>query len=148
MELLCRNCNKRPVFIKKRGLCRKCYNKLRSSCNMPGLFDEDNFNPTEEKIYSISSKELEFINNFFYHSAWLYEAVTFHFGMTSYTPDFYDTKRDVYIEVAGSRQAYHKNKEKYDLMAKRFPLVELEIRTPNGELLDVNNPMWREAGAN
>jgi len=44
---------------------------------------------------------------------------------------FYDGERNIFIEVSGSRQAYHANKDKYRLFRELFPLISLEIRKSN-----------------
>lgn len=80
-------------------------------------------------------REKQFVENFFDHDNWSYEPITFRFDGIKYRPDFYDKKRNVYIEVAGTRQAYNANKAKYILFRKSFPDLTLEIRKPSGELL-------------
>lgn len=44
-----------------------------------------------------------------------------------YTPDFFCIEDNEYIEVAGTRQAYHANKHKYALMKKEYPLIKFSI---------------------
>ena len=55
-------------------------------------------------------------------------------GTDKYTPDFYDTERDTYIEVVGTRQAYHQNKEKYELFQAAYPNIKFELRRHTGEI--------------
>ena len=80
-------------------------------------------------------REKVFAATFFNHSNWAYEPSTFHVNGEKYTPDFYDGKRDVFIEVTGTRQAYHQNKHKYDLFVKLYSNLNFEIRTPDGAIL-------------
>src|SRR3990170_3780770 len=54
-----------------------------------------------------------------------------------YTPDFYIPKFDYYVEVVGSRQAYHDNKDKVDYAGQIFNLIRLR---PNGELPILRHP--------
>lgn len=56
-----------------------------------------------------------------------------HPEMNRYTPDFYDIERNVYIEVVGSRQAYHQNKEKYEVFQETYPGIAFELRRHTGE---------------
>lgn len=82
-------------------------------------------------------REKEFARNFFDHNEWEYEPQTFSFGSFKYTPDFYDKRRDVYIEVVGTRQALNHNIHKYaemkDRLGKRF-----EIRDHKGRFIVIN----------
>ena len=81
-------------------------------------------------------REVEFIKNFFSHSDWIHQPAQFRFDGTSYQPDFYDGYRNVFIEVAGTRQAYQQGKEKYDKFRKHYPKIKFEIRLPDGSLLN------------
>jgi plasmid maintenance system antidote protein VapI len=51
-----------------------------------------------------------------------------------YTPDFFDKRTATYLEVVGSRQAYHFNKGKYEMMAVLYPHINFEVRSYTGEL--------------
>lgn len=44
-----------------------------------------------------------------------------------YTPDFYCVEDDTYIEIVGSRQAYHQNKTKYRILEAEFPNITFQI---------------------
>ena len=78
-------------------------------------------------------------NVYFTHRNWTPKPAIFNLGDgLKYSPDFYDGERNVFIEMAGTRQAYHFNKEKYELMAKKFPFIKLEIRTSDGMELEKN----------
>lgn len=50
-----------------------------------------------------------------------------------YTPDFYLPKRRIYVEVVGSRQAYHSNKKKYELFQRDFPTLKIIFVTMDGK---------------
>ena len=67
-----------------------------------------------------------------------------HPNMNRYTPDFYDIERDVYIEVVGTKQAYHSNKIKYQVFQDTYPDVKFELRRHTGEIYhpreDLNYP--------
>lgn len=76
--------------------------------------------------------ERRFARLFFNHSDWIYEPWKFNLYSTTYTPDFLDLRRNVYIEVVGSRQAYYQNKTKYSLFREIFPHLCLEIRSSDG----------------
>ena len=87
-------------------------------------------------------REVEFIKNFFDHDDFIHQPCHFRLNNIGYSPDFYDGKRNIFIEVAGTRQAYHINKEKYELFKQIFPKLQFEIRKTDGSLLDINNPGW------
>ena len=128
----CIICKKRPVIYKTRGLCLNCYQKEWRHGNIKR---RDTLTVAViEKQKSIAG--LNFVRNFFSHKNWFYEAIIFKFNGTHYTPDFYDAERNVFIEIAGTRQDYHANKEKYDLFRQTFPSINFEIRQSNGSLLD------------
>jgi hypothetical protein len=82
--------------------------------------------------------EIEFVKNFFVHKNWIHRPASFKINGEKYNPDFYDGKRNVFIEVSETRQAFHNNKEKYKEFRKIFPLIKLEIRAVNGDLIDLD----------
>lgn len=133
---LCTKCNTREMVIKKRGLCEPCYQKLRKQ-NGPFLKFDTN-EPLTHTIKEAHSKnrEIAFIQNFFTHNNWVHQPCSFRLPNGNYAPDFYDKDRNVFIEVAGTRQAYHANKYKYDEFKNMFPKLILEIRAATGDLLD------------
>ena len=88
-----------------------------------------------------------FIKNYFTHAEWIYQPACFHLGNSNYTPDFYDQKRNVFIEVSGTKQAYHDNKIKYEKFKEMFPGVKFEIRYTDGEMIEKNidgNISWEK----
>lgn len=125
---LCVECKKRPVQNKKRRICYRCYSRLRAKGVLDNLATFQN-----TPVYHIA--ETDFIKNYFTHVNWIYQPATFRLNDVSYTPDFYDGESNVFIEVAGTKQAYNANKYKYRSFRETFPLLTLEIRTSNGELL-------------
>lgn len=85
-------------------------------------------------------REREFALAFFDHDKWVHEPRYLNLkDGTRYLPDFYDAKRDVYIEVVGSRQAYSVNKNKYRMIAEEYPNMQFELRVPSGDLLELKN---------
>ena len=130
----CRVCLKAKVGIKKWGLCLKCYQKHRKENISKAKSISD------PNVHAKFAKEVEFIKNYFKgKNEWVYEPAVFKInGNEMYTPDFYDSERNVFIEVAGSRQAYHYNKEKYEMFKKSYPKIEFEIYTSDGAMVDLN----------
>lgn len=131
----------RPIFNKKRRLCNSHYQKLRHKARLEGkslLKDAELSVPVLKKREH--KGEIEFIKNYFNHEYWIHEPAAFHLSLDGhnllYTPDFYDGEREVFIEVSATRQAYHANKDKYQLFRDTFPGLTLEIRKPSGVLLD------------
>ena len=124
MSDLCIRCGKKPIAIKKRKLCRACYQKE---------YHKNGLSPKERTVTHF--REMDFIKNFFTHVNWIYEPVTFRLNEERYTPDFYDAERNFFIEVVGTKQAYHQNKKKYQLFKRLYPKINFEIRTSDGEIL-------------
>ena len=131
--MLCIKCKKNPIAYKKQQLCMSCYGKWYRNNRTARPVGKGFSLPSIKKYQSMA--ELEFVKNFFDHKNWLYEPATFKFNGTHYTPDFYDGERGCFIEVIGTRQAYHLNKAKYALFRKAFPLIKFEIRQSDGSLL-------------
>lgn len=138
----CINCHEREIYIKKRQLCNRCYQRLRHAKNFPPI----------EKTTLISAKkdsykrEIQFIKNFFNHSNWVHYPATFRLDENGrrYSPDFYDGERNTFIEVVGTKQAFQQNKIKYILFIKNYPKILFEIRRPNGHLLKLEDRMkWK-----
>lgn len=86
------------------------------------------------------ARERKFALTFFDHDKWVHEPRFFYLSDgTKYLPDFYDARRDVYIEVVGSRQAYYGNKHKYVLFCNEYKNIQFEFRLPSGEALEIRN---------
>ena len=138
---LCIRCNLKPIWIKKRKLCASCYQRERRENNGFQILNPKSKITIQKHR---TNREIEFVKNYFIHNNWIHQPAIFNLGDTSYKPDFYDIETDTFIEVAGSRQAYHQNKEKYSKFKKIFPNIKLEIRTPDGILLSKkhNGKMW------
>ena len=132
---LCIECKEKPVYVKKRKLCNLCYGRLYKQGSL--LDSTHNYCKVIAKQIQHKS-EIEFIKNYFPTNKfdWLHEPIIFNCNGIKYTPDFYDIDKNVFIEVSGTRQAYHKNKEKYEAFRKYFPLLNFEIRKPDGTILD------------
>ena len=131
----CIRCKSRPIKHIKRKLCKECYSYLYREGELDdNMMIQESLSPNDPY-----GREIEFIKNFFTHSDWQHQPATFKLNGDKYTPDFYDGERNVFMEVSGSRQAYHINKDKYELFRRLFPKVPFEIRKPNGSILDENN---------
>ena len=125
---LCCECKKNPIYNKGRKLCKQCYSKLRYEALKGGRIE----------LFTVNRRELLFESEYFHKQMkpYYYEPAIFQLGSAgTYKPDYYDIKDNVWIEVVGSRQAYHRNKEKYALFVKLYPMLKLELRLVNGELL-------------
>ena len=151
----CILCGKRPVLVKKRGLCGFCYQKLYREGMIEGIglhgysrkyADKDLDSIRSPKIINKYEHlgELEFIKNYFDHSNWIPQPANFCLDGLKYTPDFYDAERNVFIEVSRTRQAYSANKKKYQLFKRLFPKLNFEIRKPSGGLLNEDVSVYRE----
>lgn len=125
MNNVCIQCNKNPIYIQKRGLCARCYYQARNYSKRT---------KTKPNWVIRHGKELEFVKNYFTHKDWFYHPVIFRLNGCNYEPDFYDATRNTFIEVSGTRQAFHANLEKYKLFIKTFPKINFEVRDIYGEL--------------
>ena len=145
-EQLCIECEVGQVYVRKHGLCSKCYAKWYRKNRLNGSVlnaDHKYCKATLRKYKTLG--EIAFIKNYFTHKKWTYEPCNFKLNGCSYTPDFYDAERGVFIEVAATRQAFHKNKHKYKSFQRTYPQLTFEIRLPNGTLVDPENPHWVRA---
>jgi len=132
---ICIECNEKPVLIKKRKLCVLCYGRLKNKTNR--VVDPNNHQYCKATLKKHDlAREIKFIKNYFAHTNYIHQPATFRLNDTIYSPDFYDSVRNVFIEVAGTRQAYHRNKHKYKLMREIFPLINFEVRKTDGSLLN------------
>ncbi len=57
----------------------------------------------------------------------------FRFGLTSYTPDYFDPATGIYYEVIGSRQRFSTLAPKLDLMAHVLSDICLHVVKPDGQ---------------
>lgn len=129
---LCIECKERPIYIKKRKLCKLCYGRLRRS----GKDISSIGNAPKTVAKRRYSREIEFVKNYFGHKNWTHQPALFRMGDERYSPDFYDGETNTFIEVVGTRQAYFQNTHKYKLLRKYYPKIKFEIRLSSGELLD------------
>ena len=58
---------------------------------------------------------------------WQYPAPRFKLQNTTYRPDFYLPEENLYIEVIGSRQAFHVNKNKIFQFKKEYPYINFQV---------------------
>ena len=133
-KFVCNRCKQKKVHVKKWGLCISCYNYM----NKKGLLKPESAVFDDAPIRT-ECKEFIFVRNYFDHKNWTHQPATFHMNGEKYSPDFYDAERNAFIEVSGSRQAYHDNKEKYALFRKTFPKINFEVRKHDGTILDESN---------
>jgi len=56
---------------------------------------------------------------------------------TTYRPDFHCVGTRTYYEVAGTRQAYHANKEKYAMFRATYPNLTLKVVRPDGQEIQI-----------
>ena len=118
-----------------------CYRAERKKVG--GFINPDTYNYCKPSDIAHNNKrELEFVKNYFKHSNWIYHPASFNLCGESYSPDFYDGERNMFIEVAGTRQAYSSNKHKYKLMSEIFPKIKFEVRKTDGKILDADRPNW------
>ncbi len=133
----CMSCKTRPVEIRKRHLCISCYQRDQRLIAFRGVEAEVGKVKCDITLSKHEyQNEIYFIKNYFTHKNWMFHPATFHMGIEKYGPDFYDGERNVFIEVVGTRQAYHLNKTKYELFRRTYPLIKFEIRQSDGSLLD------------
>lgn len=134
----CRICHKGKVTNKKHELCSKCYQKFYRRSNGHLTSADSVTSPQAIKKHE-NEGEIEFIRNFFDHTEWIYEPASFKINGCKYTPDFYDIRRGVFIEVAATRQAFSFNKDKYELFRKTYSHIAFEVRKPSGELISLSH---------
>jgi predicted nuclease of restriction endonuclease-like RecB superfamily len=56
---------------------------------------------------------------------WVYETVTFDLGESTYTPDFYLPKTDMFVEIKGFWRP--EAKEKFKLFKKLYPYIKIKV---------------------
>ena len=144
---ICENCKEKEVLVQKYGLCGRCYQQKRRAGLLPVSVE-----PKTPKIQQrmFIDREFEFVRNFFNHSNWIRHPVNFYLdgNHEKYTPDFYDGARNVFIEVAGTRQAWEQRKDKFMEVAKRFPMIKFEARMVTGEEMPLDGRIkWNGADA-
>lgn len=92
-----------------------------------------------EKIAAIKNEnERKFAEVFFDHDEWESQPDRLIFSGFTYRPDFLDKKRNVYIEVVGTRQAMSQGKAKYVKAFETLPNGEFELRNPEGKLINLD----------
>lgn len=140
---ICQKCGKEPIFVKKRGLGRKCYNAFtaelrRAKVEVSSVEDDGGHMAFEA--------HLQFAAGFFGTKPFLYRAAIFRLGnKRTHTPAFYDVARDTWIDVIRTRQAYHITKDRYAELRQRFPGLKFELRRPDGSLYGGKGDMSRSS---
>lgn len=127
-QVLCTQCQKKLVAVKKWGLCISCYNRMKATSNRNKKPFDQLIKSEQDVIYGIHQSEIIFIQNFLGGKKWYYEPAKFYVIDSWYIPDFYEIERNVFIEVIGTNQAFETNKHKYIAFKKLYPNIKLEIR--------------------
>ncbi len=144
-KILCSKCGQKPAAVKKLILCLYCYNKqygrfLNHSIKRPRRSKDGNHNVEAKDISLIGCRnethlrhkaEILFAQN---HPDFLFHSTTFDLGSSSYTPDFYDNRHNVFYEVIGTRQRFEQLKDKIAQFRKLFPHINLEVVCADGQL--------------
>lgn len=158
--MLCIACGEKEIYIKKTSLCKQCYSRMyqqahrdvirarntaaqqerRALLKQRGIVGTSDPEVTGKMRFVTNNKtkaihnenEAYFALTFFTHTDWIHHPCSFRLDNMTYTPDFYDKKRNVFIEVSASRQAYHQNAYKYHMLKAEFPLINFEIRRLDG----------------
>lgn len=142
--MVCKKCESREIAFQKHKLCGPCYQKAYKKGELAGkVKHHSNCSANtasimeREKQLPRHTSELMFVKNMFDHQDWIPQPASFILSDGSkYYPDFYDIRRSTFIEVVGSRQAYHFNKKKYEDFVNIYKGISFEIRSSNGELYD------------
>lgn len=128
----CKICDKKIYKYNKTGLCGSCGCKKRDNSRQKGKS-----NPMFGRVvkpYWIKYKGTHFRSNWemwfsqFLNLSkikWLYESKTFDLGNTTYTPDFYIPKWDLYIEIKGYFS--DKAKNKINCFRKKYNKINFTI---------------------
>ena len=118
---------------------RRMVNLLEEACTVKGLSDEfenlDDLKGVREVVYAHPSEE-EFAKILkFYHIGWEYEPKTFPIKwdeagnvIESFTPDFYLTDLNLYIELTTMKQSLvTKKNRKVRLLKKMYPEINIKL---------------------
>ncbi len=128
----CIICNEaKKIYCQKRRMCASCYQIWYKQKDKPNAKQR-----YQDKIFHLT--EVEFIKNFFTHQNWVYQPANFRVNHHRYCPDFYDGERNIYIEVAGTFQAFYKNRVKYRDFIETYPKIDFEVRTSKGTKVPLN----------
>lgn len=150
---LCLDCNKEEIKVKKWKLCKRCYQRKYTKGALYGGLPfsaslERKCKPTQMRI--LIDREFEFVRNFFSHDEWIRHPCVLRLSDNGsrYEPDFYDAKRNVFIEVAGTRQGWDQRKDKLESAMKRYPKLNFEARKVSGEQIYLHERVnWNGADA-
>lgn len=130
MEILCGKCGKKPIFVKKRKLCKVCYQRQQ--------IKEGGFGANSKKDVTYKA-EIEFIKTYFAHTNWFYRPTIFQTKTFRFVPAFYDGERNVFIAIAGTRQTFSNNKLKYRTFVRIFSKIKFEVRRADSTVIDIND---------
>jgi len=126
----CACCKSSDVKIQARGLCKKCYSKERARGGIEKY-------PLIKNGYRSKEEDIFVKNHFKKDDEWLFEPASFVINdFERYVPDFYDIKRNVWIEVCASRKRFISARRKYKMFVERYPNLNFEIRNQYGDLID------------
>jgi len=132
---LCSQCGKHEIAIKKRRLCRNCYARLHRNGQLDGCGGTNTgVNVTSPRF----RREVDFAVSFFDSTEdYLYEPSVFFVPEHGrYTPDFFDKRRGVFIEVVGSKQALSANRKKMEAFVEHYGNgILFEVRNTQGEMI-------------
>lgn len=137
MENLCGSCKKKPVRLKKWGLCKTCYSKQRlngSITTTPRGLTCATVNHSMNKAECIfASRHLA--------QGWIFHPMTLRLlDGTSYSPDFWDPSRKAFLELSDTKQAYYVNRTKYDAVRSTFPTLPFVCVDANNK--EIPHPGW------
>lgn len=117
-----------------KGMCIECANKQSKNKGqknrMFGKSTPHGKNDKYKGIYMRSSYEIAYARYLDKNNIkWLYEPKRFSLGESTYCPDFYIPKWDLYIEIKGWRR--DDAKKKFKLFRKLYPNIEIKILNYN-----------------
>lgn len=138
MEMMCIACKENLIYVKKRKLCKRCYQrwfKDEKKGTKPPLQRRPG-DDYHQRIQHLS--EINFSRNFFNHKNWIYQPATFRFNGDIFLPDFYDGERNVFIEVSGTHSAFYANRQKYHAFIEAYPKIKFEVRLVNGQQIPLS----------
>ena len=110
----CLQCGKMPIYIKSVGLCLSCYHHMR-------------YIKINKRIKKHFMAEEKFLVEYGNSSKLIYEPCVFKFKGLKYRPDFYDPDTNEFIEIVGTRQRWHQNRDKLQSFQETFPKIKLKI---------------------
>jgi hypothetical protein len=143
---LCVNCNKNPISIKKRKLCPVCYRKMRKSGE---IITGSRQKVEGMDIYRCTEAQMEYAASYLQAgSTWRPAVFRLPPGgkISKFTPSFWDSKRQAFVQVVATRQAYGQYRDTYRAMKAAYQgLPFLVVTTDNREIdLEGDRVEWPE----